>query len=71
VVGILYGFGGGTVVAVATPCLDRCLPFTARFGHWPFFAIMLTAAACYFLLSTFCIPETKGKPLEENEGYFK
>jgi len=47
------------------------LPFTARFGHWPFFGIMLTAAVCYFLLSTFCIPETKGKTLEEIEGYFK
>ena len=47
------------------------LPFTQRFGFWPFFAIMASAAVAYFLLSTFCIPETKGKTLEEIEEYFK
>ena len=47
------------------------LPFTQRFGFWPFFAIMALAAVAYFLLSTFCIPETKGKTLEEIEEYFK
>ena len=47
------------------------LPFTQRFGFWPFFAIMALAAVAYFLLATFGIPETKGKPLEEIEEYFK
>jgi len=47
------------------------LPFTQRFGFWPFFAIMASAAVAYFLLATFCIPETKGKTLEEIEEYFK
>ena len=47
------------------------LPFAQRFGFWPFFAIMALAAIAYFLLATFCIPETKGKTLEEIEEYFK
>ena len=47
------------------------LPFTQRFGFWPFFAIMASAAVAYFMLSTFFIPETKGKTLEEIEEYFK
>ena len=47
------------------------LPFTQRFGFWPFFAIMASAAVAYFMLATFCIPETKGRTLEEIEEYFK
>ena len=47
------------------------LPFTQRFGFWPFFAIMASAAVAYFMLATFCIPETKGKTLEEIEEFFK
>ena len=47
------------------------LPFTQRFGFWPFFAITASAGVAYYLLSTFCIPETKGKTLEEIEEYFK
>jgi len=47
------------------------LPFTQRFGFWPFFAIMASAAVAYFILATFFIPETKGKTLEEIEEYFK
>ena len=47
------------------------LPFTQRFGFWPFFAIMASAAIAYFMLATFCIPETKGKTLEEIEEFFK
>ncbi len=47
------------------------LPFTQRFGFWPFFAIMASAAVAYFMLATFCIPETKGKTLDEIEEFFK
>ena len=47
------------------------LPFTQRFGFWPFFAIMASAAVAYFMLATFSIPETKGKTLDEIEEFFK
>lgn len=56
--------------AVATVLAAIFLPTVGRYGFTSMFLLFAGCTILYFLASTFLLPETKGKTLEEIESYF-
>jgi len=55
---------------VSTTLAGIFLPFVSRFGYSSIFFLFASFSLLYFLVSTFLLPETKGKTLEDIEAYF-
>lgn len=56
--------------AVATFLAAIFLPTVGRYGYAAMFLFFAACTVLYFLTSTFLLPETKGKTLEEIEAHF-
>jgi len=55
---------------VSTLIATIFLPAVGRFGFYAMFLFWAACTACYFIVSAFFLPETKGKTLEEIEESF-
>jgi MFS transporter, SP family, solute carrier family 2 (myo-inositol transporter), member 13 len=56
--------------AVATFLAAIFLPTVGRYGYAPMFLLFAGCTVLCFVTSSFLLPETKGKTLEEIEKYF-
>ncbi|HEY2761472.1 MAG TPA: MFS transporter [Pirellulales bacterium] len=56
--------------AVSTGIAAVFLPAVGKYGYSSMFFLFAAATCVYFITATFFLPETKGKTLEEIEGYF-
>lgn len=63
-IALLINQGVSTAIAAAF------LPVVGNLGYYAMFALWAGSTGFYFLTSTFFLPETKGKTLEEMEPYF-
>lgn len=58
-------------IAVSTIIAAVFLPVVGKHGYSTMFFIFAGCTVIYFVTATFFLPETKGKTLEEIEGYFE
>jgi MFS transporter, SP family, solute carrier family 2 (myo-inositol transporter), member 13 len=56
---------------VSTTLAGIFLPFVSKYGYSSMFYLFSGFTVIYFLVTTFFLPETKGKTLEEIEAYFE
>jgi MFS transporter, SP family, solute carrier family 2 (myo-inositol transporter), member 13 len=56
---------------VSTTLAGIFLPFVSKYGYSSMFFLFASFTVVYFLTTTFLLPETKGKTLEEIEAYFE
>jgi MFS transporter, SP family, solute carrier family 2 (myo-inositol transporter), member 13 len=56
---------------VATIIAAFFLPIVGNFGYFAMFGFWAACTVIYFITAAFFMPETKGKTLEEIEGYFE
>ncbi|WP_446742089.1 MFS transporter [Silvibacterium acidisoli] len=56
---------------VSTTVAGVFLPVVARYGYSRMFFTFAAFTVMYFLVTTFLLPETKGRTLEEIESYFE